>query len=169
MNAETVAEALSTAAAPSQRGELVEFAAGFSVINDSYNSNPAALLSMVRTLVQGSAGSKRRVVVAGEMLELGPDAAAIHRDTGRKLAAAGSDLRRGRRGYGVDLVNGANEAGLSTAVFAPDSSAAGEMLAEMIEPGDAVLIKGSRGVRTEKVLEVLSKKFEMEKSEAVKP
>ena len=168
MGARDIAEALSTAAAPSQRGEIVEFAAGFSVINDSYNSNPAALMSMVQTLVDGAGKSKRRILVAGEMLELGPDAAAIHRETGRQLGAAGIDMLIGVRGFGKDLVAGAKESGLDAAMFAEDSQVAGEMLASLVEAGDAILIKGSRGVKTEKVLEVLSEKFEMERSEAVK-
>ncbi|MEP7213721.1 MAG: UDP-N-acetylmuramoyl-tripeptide--D-alanyl-D-alanine ligase [Acidobacteriota bacterium] len=168
MNAEKIARALSTAAAPSQRGEMIEFVAGFSVINDSYNSNPAALLSMVRTLMDGGRNAKRRIVVAGEMLELGADAAAIHRATGQEIASCGIDLLIGVRGFGSELVAGAKDAGLKEAVFAADSAIAGEMLAEIIAPGDAVLIKGSRGVRTEKVLEVLSAKFEVEKGEAVK-
>lgn len=168
MRAEQIAEALGSATAPPQRGEIVDFAAGFTVINDSYNSNPAALLSMVRTLVDGGISAQRKIVVAGEMLELGPDAATIHRETGRKIAGSGIDILIGVRGFGSELVDGAKEAGLKEALFAGDSDVAGAMLTEIVAPGDVVLIKGSRGVRTEKVLEVLSEKFEMEKSEAVK-
>jgi UDP-N-acetylmuramoyl-tripeptide--D-alanyl-D-alanine ligase len=168
MTASQIAESLGSAAAPAQRGEIVEFAAGFTVVNDSYNSNPTALISMVRTLVDGGARASRRIVVAGEMLELGPDAAAIHRKTGREIAESGIDMLIGVRGFAVELIEGAKEAGLNDATFVPDSAAAGRMLVDIIGPGDAVLVKGSRGVRTEKVLEVLSEKFEMEKSEAVK-
>ena len=168
MSASQIAESLSLAAAPEQRGEVVDFAAGFTVINDSYNSNPAALLSMVRTLVEGSGKATRKIVVAGEMLELGPDAARIHRDTGRKIAESGTDLLIGVRGLANELLEGAKEAGIKEAIFAADSTIAGQMLAEIVASGDAVLIKGSRGVRTENVLQVLSEKFEVQKSEAVK-
>jgi len=117
--------------------------------------------------MDGGAKAKRRIVVAGEMLELGPDAPSIHRETGAALAASGIDLLIGVRGLGADLISEARKAGLNEAVFAENSDAAGELLAAEIRPGDIVLIKGSRGVRTEKVLEKLVSKFEMEKSEVV--
>ena len=84
MPAGEIASALSNVAVPPQRGEVLRFKSGFTVINDSYNSNPDALLSMVRTLVEGSRGATRRIVVAGEMLELGDDAARLHRDAGAR-------------------------------------------------------------------------------------
>jgi UDP-N-acetylmuramoyl-tripeptide--D-alanyl-D-alanine ligase len=167
MSAEEISSALASAQSPSQRGELVQFAAGFSVINDSYNSNPAALISMVQTLTGGAVNAKRKIVVAGEMLELGPDAERIHRDTGRQLADSGIDLLIGVRGLARELVEGALSAGFSEAYFAIDSAEAGELLAKTVSDGDTILIKGSRGVRTEKVLEILSEKFEKEKREAV--
>ncbi len=157
-----IANALSSVEPPPQRGEVVHFADGFTVINDSYNSNPSALLSMIDTLVSGSPTAERRIVVAGEMLELGEKSAAIHRETGEKIAAADIDLLIGIRGLAADLVDGARDAGLSGVEFAEDSDAAGERLAEIIRPGDVVLVKGSRGVRTEKVIERLLEKFKME-------
>jgi UDP-N-acetylmuramoyl-tripeptide--D-alanyl-D-alanine ligase len=96
------------------------------------------------------------------MLELGEKAADIHRETGRKIAASGVDILIGVRGLAEDLVDGARHAGLADARFAVDSDTAGEMLVSLIEPGDAVLVKGSRGVRTEKVLEALFERHETE-------
>ncbi len=170
MTAEKIAESLSEVFAPPQRGEVLHFAEGFTVINDSYNSNPSALISMVQTLINGSPGAKRRIVVAGEMLELGDDAHAIHRQTGETIAAMGIDILIGVRGLAEDLVAGADSVGtgsdsdrrLSTA-FSNDSDAAADILASEIREGDVVLIKGSRGVRTEKVVEKLLEKFELEK------
>ncbi len=75
----------------------------FTVINNSYNSNPAALLGMVKTLVDGGKGAKRKIVVAGEMLELGKDEANIHRETGSQLAASGIDFLIGVRGLAKEL------------------------------------------------------------------
>lgn len=167
LTAGQIAEALGTAEPPGQRGEIIEFVGGFTVINDSYNSNPAALVSMVRTLSDGGKNSLRRIVVAGEMLELGPEAAAIHRETGRTLAGMQVDLLIGVRGLASELVGAAKDAGLENAFFAEDSLAAGQMLTGIITAGDAVLIKGSRGVRTEKVLEALSEKFHKASSEVV--
>ena len=168
MSAEQIAKSLSSVATPPQRGEVLRFAAGFTVVNDSYNSNPAALLSMIDTLVDGSTGAKRRVVVAGEMLELGENAESIHRDLGRQIAGMGIDLMVGVRGLAQQLVEGAREAGFGSAVFVEDSEAAGTVVSEQVREGDVILIKGSRGVRTEKVLEKLLEKFELEKSSAVR-
>jgi len=156
-----IAAALRSVEAPPQRGEILHFVDGFTVINDSYNSNPDALLSMVETLVDG-AGSGRKIVVAGEMLELGDNAAAIHRETGRKIGRSGVDLLIGVRGFGKELVDGAHDGGLGESYFAEDSNAAGEMLQDIVTAGDVVLVKGSRGVRTEKVIEKLLERFELE-------
>ena len=96
------------------------------------------------------------------MLELGENAHAIHRQTGETIATIGIDALIGVRGLAEDLVRGAETQGLSDARFAEDSDAAGEMLAGDIRPGDVVLVKGSRGVRTEKVIERLLQEFELE-------
>lgn len=164
MRPEEIAGGLASVAPPPQRGEILHFADGFTVINDSYNSNPDALMSMVRTLVDGSTGAARRIVVAGEMLELGEQAAEIHHDTGRKIAKMGIELVIGVRGLAANLVDGAREAGMAMTEFAADSDAAGQRLSEIVRPGDVVLVKGSRGVRTEKVVEKLFEKFELEKN-----
>ncbi|HEX6279960.1 MAG TPA: UDP-N-acetylmuramoyl-tripeptide--D-alanyl-D-alanine ligase [Pyrinomonadaceae bacterium] len=162
-----IGESLLNVAPPPQRGEVLRFANGFTVINDSYNSNPAALLSMVDTLIEGSEGASRRIVVAGEMLELGDDAERLHRETGEEIAARKIDILIGVRGLGTQLVEGAKSAGLERSIFARDSEAAGELLASEMREGDIVLVKGSRGVRTEKVIEKLLEKFESERSAAV--
>lgn len=166
MTPDEIGEMLLTVEPPPQRGEILRFAAGFTVINDSYNSNPAALISMVQTLVEGSEGAKRRIVVAGEMLELGDDAERLHEETGRKIGENPIDMLIGVRGLGQQLVDGATSVGLGNSKFAPDSEAAGEMLVSEIKEGDVVLVKGSRGVRTEKVIERLLHKFELEDKKA---
>ncbi len=163
MSAREIADALQTIAPPAQRGEILHFAEGFTVINDSYNSNPAALLGMVKTLVDGGKSVKRKIVVAGEMLELGETEKEIHRETGRQLAESGIDFLIGVRGLAKELTQSAKENGLSETKFFADSTAAGEFLADEISAGDLVLVKGSRGVRTEKVIEKLLEKFNLEK------
>ena len=163
MTANEIAESLHTVAPPPQRGEVLHFADGFTVINDSYNSNPTALLSMVKTLVDGGASAKRRIVVAGEMLELGSGEVEIHRNTGEEIAESGVDMLIGVRGLSREMVDGARNAGLHSAEFEENSDAAGDMLVGEIREGDLVLVKGSRGVRTEKVIEKLLEKFELEK------
>lgn len=160
MSAREIADALRTVAPPPQRGEVLHFATGFTVINDSYNSNPAALLGMVETLVDGGKSAARKIVVAGEMLELGASEKEIHAETGKQLAASGVDFLIGVRGLAKDLVESAN--GLIETKFFDNSIEAGEFLASEIRAGDLVLIKGSRGVRTEEVVEKLLEKYKLE-------
>ena len=117
---------------------------------------------MVQTLVDGATSAKRRIVVAGEMLELGDNAHAIHRQIGETIAAMGIDILIGVRGLAEDLVRGAETQGFPGARFEQNSDEAGEMLVSEIREGDVVLVKGSRGVRTERVIESLMKEFELE-------
>jgi len=164
-----IADSLASVASPPQRGEILHFAAGFTVINDSYNSNPDALLSMVETLVSGSGIASRRVVVAGEMLELGENERQVHREVGAKIALSGVDCLIGVRGLAEDLAEGARSAGLSDVRFAKDSDEAAEIVAGTIKSGDVLLVKGSRGVRTEKIIERLLIEFPLvEEGEAAK-
>lgn len=162
MSAREIADALSSVKAPAQRGEVLHFAEDFTVINDSYNSNPAALLEMVETLNAGGQTAKRKIVVAGEMLELGADERKIHAETGEKLAKSGIDFLIGVRGLASEMATSASKHGLQKAKFYDSSEEAGEFLANEIEAGDLILVKGSRGVRTEKVIEKLLEKFELE-------
>jgi UDP-N-acetylmuramoyl-tripeptide--D-alanyl-D-alanine ligase len=157
--AEEIANALSTARPPKMRGEIVDFAAGFTVIDDSYNSNPRSLLNMVRTMAEGREGRKRLLVIAGEMLELGPDEASLHRAAGREIAETGVNVLWGVRGLAKEIVAGAREAGLSeTRFFNSSEEATAEVIKEVRE-GDLVLVKGSRGVATEKVVKALKEHF----------
>ena len=166
MSAAEVAASLSSAGPPPQRGEVLHFAEGFTVINDSYNSNPAALLSMIETLDEGCLAGQRKVVVAGEMLELGPDEVRIHLQTGTDIANRGVDRLIGVRGLAKEMVASAKLAGLAESDFAEDSNKAGEMLSKEVRPGDVILVKGSRSVKTEKVIEALLKSHKLEDTES---
>ena len=159
MTVEEIAESLKTVAPPPNRGEILHFAEGFTVVNDTYNSNPHALVSMVKTIAEGGAGAQRKIVIAGEMRELGDDAAAVHFETGKQLAALGIDKLYGVEGMARDLLDGARSAGLD-GEFYENSEVAGEKFPAKVRPGDLILIKGSRGVRTEKVVEKLLERFE---------
>ena len=156
-----IASALRTARPPQMRGEVLNFAAGFTVVDDSYNSNPRSLTSMVSAIGETEAAAKRRIVLAGEMLELGPDAAEMHRAAGREIAKVGIDLLWGVRGLGVEIVRGAREAGMQSAAarFFETSEEAAAALTEELREGDLVLVKGSRGVRTDKVVQSLRERF----------
>ncbi len=136
---------------PDKRGEVLRIGEA-TVINDCYNSNPEALKSMISTLAAMPA--KRRILVAGEMLELGPESIALHRQCGRAAAEAGIDLVVGVRGNAQYIVEGAREAG-ALAIFLPLPLTAGEWLKAELRPGDAALLKASRGVGLEQALRVL--------------
>jgi len=156
---EEIAAALKRAQPPKMRGEVFDFAAGFTVIDDSYNSNPRSLLNMVRTMAEAGRGRKRLVVIAGEMLELGPDEAALHKDAGREIAGCGIDLLWGVRGLAREIVAGANEAGLSATKFFKSSDEVAAELIDEVKEGDLILVKGSRGVATDKVVKALRERF----------
>ena len=147
---QAAAESLATLSPGDKRGEILENN-GARVINDCYNSNPKALDSMVRSLAQLPA--QRRIVVAGEMLELGSAGETMHREAGRQMAQYGIDFVLGVRGLAQAIVDGAREAGIR-AEFVSTPEEAGEWLRREIRAGDAVLLKASRGVRLERALEV---------------
>ena len=154
-----IAEALSTATPPQMRGEVVDFAAGFRVVDDSYNSNPRSLINMVHTITEGGTDAGRRIVIAGEMLELGPDEAALHREAGREIARAGVNVLWGVRGLGSEIIAGANEAGLTETAFFENSDEAAEALVKEVREGDLILVKGSRGVATDRIVAAIRKQF----------
>ncbi|HEX4039294.1 MAG TPA: UDP-N-acetylmuramoyl-tripeptide--D-alanyl-D-alanine ligase [Acidobacteriaceae bacterium] len=135
-----------------KRGQML-LIRGATVINDSYNSNPAALNSMIAALRQVPAS--RRILVAGEMLELGPNAPALHAASGKAAAQAGINVVLGVRGLACHLVQSARQGG-AEALFLETPQQAGAWLAEHLRPGDAVLLKASRGVRLERALEALT-------------
>ena len=145
------AAALARLAPGDKRGERIEVR-GAVIINDCYNSNPAALSAMIHALMQVPAG--RRIVVAGEMLELGPDTGALHAQCGELAANAGADWVIGVQGAALALAEAAAKLG-TPALFLAAAEEAGAWLRRELRPGDAVLLKGSRGVRLERALDGL--------------
>jgi UDP-N-acetylmuramoyl-tripeptide--D-alanyl-D-alanine ligase len=128
------------------RGERIDHE-GIVVWNDCYNSNPEAARSMIDVLAGTQA--RRRIAVLGEMLELGHASEQLHRDVGRYAAARGIDTVIGVRGDARHLVD---EAGRGAAFF-EDPAEGGRAARAIAGPGDAVLFKGSRGVRIERALD----------------
>jgi UDP-N-acetylmuramoyl-tripeptide--D-alanyl-D-alanine ligase len=140
-----------------KRGEVVKFEEGFTVINDSYNSSPAALNALAE-LLAATPGFARRILAAGEMRELGESTPELHRECGRYVAG----LRKiewiiGVQGPAEEFVKAAVAAGhpAERARFFQNSGEAGEFLAPFIKPNDLLLLKGSRGVKMEKILEAI--------------
>ena len=148
-------EAIEGMVGEKMRGAVVRFREGFAVINDCYNSNPAAVEAAVAALDMSAPG--RRVAFLGDMLELGPQGPELHRETGRKVAAR-LDAVVGVGALARHFLEGAREAGLpATALLSfPDSPSAAAAASGLVRPGDAVLVKGSRGVRMEQVVDALT-------------
>jgi UDP-N-acetylmuramoyl-tripeptide--D-alanyl-D-alanine ligase len=126
------------------RGERIPLDDGIVLVNDSYNANPISMRAALESLAATEA--VRRPAVLGEMKELGPDAAAYHREVGALARELGIGPLVGvgelARDYGADHL-------------AADAEAAAAIVAGLLEPGDAVLIKGSRSVGLERVAEEL--------------
>lgn len=127
------------------RGERLELGDGIVLVNDCYNANPVSMRAALEHLATLDGG--RRVAVLGEMAELGPGAPTYHREVGEHAREAGVDLLVGvgapAREYGPDELVG-------------DAAEAAELLAAQLEPGDAVLVKGSRSAGLEAVADGLA-------------
>jgi UDP-N-acetylmuramoyl-tripeptide--D-alanyl-D-alanine ligase len=141
--------ALATLTPADKRGEVVKLG-NITIINDCYNSNPKALDAMVDALAAMPA--KRRIVVAGEMLELGPAGEEMHHSSGQHMAGKEIDALVGVRGLARAMVDSAREAGMR-AEFLATPQEAGEWLARETREGDVVLLKASRGVKLEQALD----------------
>ena len=132
-----------------KRGQLLELRgrwAGAKIVNDSYNSNPEALKSMIRTLA--GVAAERRILVAGEMLELGPEAERLHAECGALAAELGIDVVLGVRGLAAEITSAAG----AHAIFLNSPEEAGAWLEANLRAGDVALLKASRGVRLERAL-----------------
>ena len=140
-----------------RRGAVVDLASGARLVDDSYNASPAAVCMMLDALAATPA-TGRRIAVLGEMLELGASADRLHAECGRAAAAAGVAMLVVIGGPDADgLARGAVEAGVAPGDvyrFA-DSASAAPVVAGLVGAGDLVLIKGSRGTRTDLVADRL--------------
>lgn len=158
IGAEEAKEVFPNLTAADKRGEVVQFDEGFTVINDTYNSSPAALSALV-TLLSQTPGYRRRILVSGEMLELGASSPELHKECGHLAAGLRKiDWILGVQGHAADFVAAAIQAGhpKEKTAFFDNSTDAGKFLSEFVTTGDLVLLKGSRGVRMEKILELIS-------------
>jgi UDP-N-acetylmuramoyl-tripeptide--D-alanyl-D-alanine ligase len=142
---------------PAMRGELLRFSNGAALINDSYNSSPAALEAMVAVLA-ATPNFQRRILAAGEMRELGVASPVLHREAGVFTAKTGKvDWVIGVEGDAKEIVEGAIDAGIpreQTKFFASSQEAAA-FLEDFLTAGDVLLVKGSRGVQMERIVESL--------------
>ncbi len=149
---EAIVAALGAGWSAPHRGQLVT-AAGVTIVDDSYNASPASMIAALQMLADLPG---RRVAVLGEMLELGEDASAGHREVGRAAASSCALLVTVGEGAAA-IAAGAREAGLDAASIAetPDRAGALAALQERLEPGDVVLIKASRGLELDRLVDDL--------------
>jgi UDP-N-acetylmuramoyl-tripeptide--D-alanyl-D-alanine ligase len=145
----------------SHRGELTRLPGGITLIDDSYNSSPSALRQALAT-VAAAEGCARRIAVLGEMLELGAHADHLHTECGRAVAAAGLDVLIAVGGTPARvLAEAAVAAGMgpNRVTHVASREAAVELALERIRPGDLVLVKGSRGIGLDLVVDRLKAEF----------
>jgi UDP-N-acetylmuramoyl-tripeptide--D-alanyl-D-alanine ligase len=160
-----------TLAPADKRGEVVRYDEGFSIINDCYNSSPEALNSMTQ-LLAATPGYQRRILAAGEMLELGPSSAELHSECGRRTAALRKiDWIFAVQGHAADFLRAAIDAGhpRERTKFFENSQEAAKFIEQFVEPGDLLLLKGSRGVKMERILEAIDGRYKRGGAKAGQP
>jgi UDP-N-acetylmuramyl pentapeptide synthase len=145
--------AIGLAAAPLTQARLqIKEVRGVQFIDDSYNANPDSMKAALRTLVELDVEGKR-IAVLGEMGELGAESERGHREVGEEAATLRIDQLITIGTMGEVIAQAAHDAGLEKASAVRSTSEAAELLGEIAQPGDLVLIKGSRIARTEQVIE----------------
>jgi len=150
---ERLRDAVATFTIGKMRGERLEHN-GVTIWNDCYNSNPEAVYAMLEVLQ--STPARRHIAVLGEMLELGHAAEFLHRQAGRCAAESGLDALIAVQGAARFMAEEAVRAGMpphSVHFFEHSDGAAGQFVRQLVQPGDAILFKGSRGVQIERAME----------------
>jgi UDP-N-acetylmuramoyl-tripeptide--D-alanyl-D-alanine ligase len=139
------------------RGELLRFSNGSALINDSYNSSPAALQAMT-ALLAATPNYRRRILAAGEMRELGVTSPQLHAEAGKFAAETGKiDWIIAVTGHAAHILDGATAAGFpkEQTHFYRTSQEAAKFAETFLQPGDLMLVKGSRGVQMERIVDAL--------------
>ena len=159
MDLSAAAERLSTFRLPPMRYE-VEVIHHVTVVNDCYNANPDSMQAALETFGRTAprAGG-RRVVVLGDMMELGDHSERFHRRLGVDVARAGVDALFAVGKFADCVARSAREKGLTGRVFhAPELDGVAQSVRKFLRPGDALLVKGSRGMKLERLVEELRDK-----------
>jgi UDP-N-acetylmuramoyl-tripeptide--D-alanyl-D-alanine ligase len=156
LTARDIAAGLAAASSPDMRMQLSRLG-GLTILNDAYNANPASMSAALATLAALDVPG-RRVAILGGMRELGPHSAQLHRDLGAEVAQTKEiDLLITVGDLAKDIATGARAAGMQEVQELESSEAAKAILPPLLQPTDTLLLKGSRGVRVEKVLEALDR------------
>lgn len=130
----------------------------YELLDDTYNANPASMSAALEALSARKVGGKR-IAVLGDMLELGENAVALHRGVGRLAAERGVEVLFAYGAHACDIISGAREAGIPQAEAFDSHEAIADALVFSAFPGDSILLKGSRGMRMERVAEHLERRF----------
>jgi len=161
MDLEAAAARLADLSPLGMRGRVLKLKGGLRVLDDSYNSNPGAMRFALQLLREAGQTGGRRVLVFGDMLELGSAGMEAHRELGEAIAAAGVDLAVGvgkLAGVALGALEQAPHGGAARHHFESSQEAA-EWMAGAARPGDLILVKGSRGIALEKVVAELHRRF----------
>ena len=156
-----IAERAATLRAAHHRGELLRLPGGVTLIDDSYNSSPTALKRSLETVGKAT-GSARKLAVLGEMLELGGHATRLHQECGRAAADAGLNFLITVGGDPArELAGAAVAAGMGphSVAHVPSRREAMDLALQRVRAGDLVLVKGSRGIGLDAVVERLKAEF----------
>jgi UDP-N-acetylmuramoyl-tripeptide--D-alanyl-D-alanine ligase len=146
------------AARPAKGRCVWRLAGALRILDDTYNANPTSVSAALVTL-GAATEARRRVVVLGDMLELGEISEAAHRDMGRAVAASGAAEFVGMGRWASTAVEAARQAGLAESHHVTTFEDTVALLLKRLAPGDAVLVKGSRGMRMERVVDALVARF----------
>ncbi len=154
LSLETIRDGLEGFRPVAMRSEIRE-SRGVTIIADCYNANPGSMQAALEMLASLRRGDRKAIAVLGDMLELGETGPEAHRAAGRTAAELGVDLLVTVGPLSVHAAEGALKAGMAKdrIVEAGTTSRAAEVLRERAKPGDTVLLKGSRGMKMEKILE----------------
>jgi UDP-N-acetylmuramoyl-tripeptide--D-alanyl-D-alanine ligase len=157
LGADDIAQGLSKARTPGRRMRPVPLDGDRLLLDDCYNANPASTVAALRTLGELSQGRGRAIAVLGDMLELGPTELDLHREVGRE-AARGVSLLVAFGDRARALREAAVDAGLpaADALSTNDPAEAARLVEARSRPGDVILVKGSRGMRMERISDALS-------------
>jgi UDP-N-acetylmuramyl pentapeptide synthase len=146
------------AARPAKGRCVWRHAGGLRILDDTYNANPTSVGAALATLA-AAADAPRRVVVLGDMLELGAISESAHREMGRAVAGSGAAEFIGVGRWAQVAVDAARQAGLAESHHVSTFEDTVALLLKRLAPGDAVLVKGSRGMRMERVVDALVARF----------
>jgi UDP-N-acetylmuramoyl-tripeptide--D-alanyl-D-alanine ligase len=145
---------LERTALPPHRSRMVPLG-GRVVLDDCYNANPASMSAALATLVASVGSSGRAFAVLGDMLELGDDSEAMHVALGREAAVRGVAGLVAVGDFAEAMASGARSTGLARVLPTKDPVAAAAAVADWSGSGDWILVKASRGIRLERVIEAL--------------